>query len=221
MENRLKISLCLGGAIFCIGLAGAGIHFFSGRWEDQAPTAVAGPALTLQAGKTATHAGNDLTRPPSQRYAYVTGAVANPGMYPLSGDMSVGDLITAAGGLRPNAETSRINLSAPVRDGSHIHVRTVSSSKNSNKNSKSSVSDLSSRTRKHRRKSTAKEPHYVYINKADAEELRSLPGIGPKLAARIVEYRSRHGAFESPEALLNISGIGRITLDKFRAFLRF
>jgi competence protein ComEA len=57
----------------------------------------------------------------------------------------------------------------------------------------------------------------VNINTADAETLAlELTGVGPALAAAIVEYRERFGAFESPEALTRVSGIGQRVLDMNR-----
>ena len=56
----------------------------------------------------------------------------------------------------------------------------------------------------------------VNINTAAAEELETLPGIGPVLAQRIVDYRAEHGAFASAEELLEVEGIGGAKLDKIR-----
>ena len=56
----------------------------------------------------------------------------------------------------------------------------------------------------------------VAINSATARELERLPAIGPKTAARIVQYRDTHGPFVSVEALQNVTGIGPRTLDKLR-----
>ena len=56
----------------------------------------------------------------------------------------------------------------------------------------------------------------VNINTADAETLETVPGIGPILAGRIVAYRAEHGAFYSPEDLLNVSGIGEKTLEAMK-----
>ena len=60
----------------------------------------------------------------------------------------------------------------------------------------------------------------IDVNAASAEELTELPGIGPVLAAAIVEYREEHGPFESAEELLGVYGIGEVKLEGMRPFLR-
>ncbi|TCJ17325.1 helix-hairpin-helix domain-containing protein [Rubrobacter taiwanensis] len=64
----------------------------------------------------------------------------------------------------------------------------------------------------------AQPPVIVRINTATSEELQELPGIGPALAERIIEYRQTHGAFRSLEELENVSGIGPKTLEKIRPY---
>jgi len=56
----------------------------------------------------------------------------------------------------------------------------------------------------------------VNVNTATAEEIASLPGIGPSYAKRIVEYREKNGPFKRVEDLLNVQGIGEKTLEKIR-----
>lgn len=56
----------------------------------------------------------------------------------------------------------------------------------------------------------------VDVNTADADALQTLPGIGPALAERIIDYRTEHGPFRSVEELLEVKGIGEATLEKFR-----
>ena len=53
----------------------------------------------------------------------------------------------------------------------------------------------------------------ININTATAQQLQSLPGLGPELAERIVEYRQEHGAFRSVGDLINVEGIGTETLQ--------
>jgi len=59
-------------------------------------------------------------------------------------------------------------------------------------------------------------PSPVNLNTATPEELEALPGIGPVLAARIVEYRTAHGPFTAVEELLDVPGIGEALLEKLR-----
>jgi len=56
----------------------------------------------------------------------------------------------------------------------------------------------------------------VDINTADVEALAGLPGVGPALAQRIVDYRKEHGPFKTVDELLNVRGIGERSLARFR-----
>lgn len=59
----------------------------------------------------------------------------------------------------------------------------------------------------------------VNINSATAQQLEALPGVGPKLAARIVEYRQKAGGFKSAQELMNVKGIGEKNFEKIHAFV--
>jgi competence protein ComEA len=59
----------------------------------------------------------------------------------------------------------------------------------------------------------------VNINTASVEQLTTLPGVGPKLAARIVEYRQKSGSFRSTQELMNVQGIGEKNFAKIEAWL--
>jgi competence protein ComEA len=59
----------------------------------------------------------------------------------------------------------------------------------------------------------------VNLNAASTAQLQSIPEIGPVLASRIVRYREIHGAFNRPEDLLKVQGIGRVTLERIRPFV--
>ncbi|MBI3932760.1 MAG: helix-hairpin-helix domain-containing protein [Acidobacteria bacterium] len=59
----------------------------------------------------------------------------------------------------------------------------------------------------------------VNLNTATAEQLEVLPGVGPKLAARIVEYRQKSGAFKSAQELMNVKGIGEKSFGKLEGYL--
>ena len=63
------------------------------------------------------------------------------------------------------------------------------------------------------------KPVPLNINTATVEELQEFPGIGPKTAQRIVEYREQHGNFTSVDALMEVKGIGEKTLEKLKPFI--
>ncbi len=59
----------------------------------------------------------------------------------------------------------------------------------------------------------------VDLNRAGVEELMKLPGVGEKVAERIVSYRDENGGFDAPEELMNVRGIGEKTYLKLESYL--
>ena len=59
----------------------------------------------------------------------------------------------------------------------------------------------------------------INVNTASVEQLTALPGVGPALAGRIVEYRQKSGAFRSTQELMNVKGIGEKNFAKLEAWL--
>jgi competence protein ComEA len=59
----------------------------------------------------------------------------------------------------------------------------------------------------------------INLNTATADQLTAVPGIGEKLAARIVEHRQKNGAFKSVQELMNVKGVGEKSLGKLEPFL--
>ena len=57
------------------------------------------------------------------------------------------------------------------------------------------------------------------LNTASAQQLTTLPGVGEKLAARIVEYRQKAGGFKSIQELMNVKGVGERNLERIQPFL--
>ena len=66
----------------------------------------------------------------------------------------------------------------------------------------------------------AASPDKVELNTADRMELEELPGIGPRTAERIIEYRTENGRFEKIEELMNVRGIGERTFLRLRDLVR-
>lgn len=128
---------------------------------------------------------------------HVAGWVASPGVVRVPDGSIVADAIEAAGGLRSGAVPDLINLASPLRSGDQIVVPGPSDV------GESAVSD-----------------GLVALNRADANELQTLPGVGPVLAERIVVYRDQNGPFSRIEDLLQVPGIGESKLASFRDLVR-
>ncbi len=129
---------------------------------------------------------------------HVDGAVAHPGVYTLMGDpVRICDAVDAAGGLTGEADTSTINLAAPIVDGSKVHIPAEG-----DEASHSEVGEASG--------------GLVNINAADADALMELPGVGEATARAIIESREQLGPFTSVDDLLRVNGIGEKKLERIR-----
>jgi competence protein ComEA len=153
-------------------------------------TATAAPTL----GPTAT---------PLPLQVYVTGAVEQPDVYPLPHGSIVKDAILAAGGATADADLERINLAAPLAGGQQVYVP--------RKGEETSPLPAS--------RSAPEGSGLINVNTAGTALLESLPGIGPALAQRIVDYREANGPFKSVEDLVSVPGIGPATMDKLRELI--
>jgi len=69
-------------------------------------------------------------------------------------------------------------------------------------------------------KAAAAVQQLLDINSATVEQLQQLPGVGEKIAARIVKYRDKHGLFSKIEDLLNVEGIGEKKLEKIKPLIK-
>lgn len=132
----------------------------------------------------------------------VKGEVNDPGVYKLTSDSRVNDVIELAGGFTEQAIESSINLAQKVHDEMIIIIPN-SEGDNDTSPSASSAPNQS-------------QTDQIRINDASQEEIEALSGIGPSKAEAIFQYREENGLFQSVEDLLNVSGIGEKTLENIR-----
>jgi len=132
---------------------------------------------------------------PGPLVVHVAGAVASPGVYHLPAGSRIQDAITAAGGFLPEADQQALNLAAKLKDGQMIRALMLSESADTQSTQPESAPGVYS-------------GGVINVNTATAEELETLPKIGPVLAQRIIEYRQANGPFTSLEQLLEVAGIG-------------
>lgn len=127
-------------------------------------------------------------------FVHVVGEVVSPGLYEIAPGERVADAIDMAGGFTANALVGSVNLARSPSDGDQIVVFSI-------ENEDIGVG-------------------LVAINTAKQSEFETLPGVGPALAKRIIDYRNLNGSFSSIEALDNVSGIGPAMLEKLRDLIR-
>lgn len=128
-----------------------------------------------------------------QVVVHVVGDVVSPGIVTLNAGSRVIDAINAAGGFTTDAKQDTLNLAAHIEDGQLIQVGTTS------------VSALDNR---------------IDLNTATAEQLDSLPGIGPVMANRILEWRQAHQRFSSVDELQEVEGIGSKLFNRLKSAVR-
>lgn len=120
---------------------------------------------------------------------HVVGKVAEPGVVELPIGSRVQDAVDAAGGATSNKALESVNLARLVVDGEQIVVGAPAEGTASSK---------------------------ISINSASVEQLDELPGVGPAIAERIVQWRETNGPFTSIDELTEVSGIGPSILEQIR-----
>lgn len=174
---------------------------------------------------------------------HVAGAVNNPGVYTLPAQGRAVDAIAAASGAAADADLDRVNLAGALSDGVQIYVPhrgetaapaqiqpnggtanagqgTAANGASQNGTAQNGTAQSGSQPQPARTLtasgSAQKGSTPVNINTATAEELQSLPRIGPAMAQRIIAWREAHGGFRSVDELDAVPGIGPSMLENLR-----
>ncbi len=165
-----------------------------------------------------THTGAAPAAPataPATVVVHVAGAVGEPGIVELPAGARVAEAVDAAGGAQPDAELAAVNLARPVQDGEQVYVPRVGEVPPGTAAGPGGGTETSG--------SSGDEPTdggVVDLNTADLAALDTLPGVGPAIAGRILDWREANGPFHSVDELLEVSGIGPATLDRLRERVR-
>ncbi len=168
-----------------------------------APAGVQGPA-----GAT----GEALQ--PTEIIAHVAGAVSSPGIVRLNPGSRVHQAIAGAGGATDVAQLDAVNLAAQVQDGQQLYVPTPAEASAAPAAGAGKVADAG--TSGGAVSAGGEEEPVVNLNTATAEQLASLPGVGPVLSERIVEWRQEHGTFGTVDELDAVTGTGEKMLATLR-----
>lgn len=168
--------------------------FFYKKTDDELDTQLS-PVETNDSETTETLDMSSETETDGAAVVDIKGAVESPGIYEITTDMRVDDVLELAGGFTSAANTLSVNRAEKVYDEMVIIVP-----EEGEDTEESPTDSLSTKVR---------------INQASQEEIESLTGIGASKAEAIIQYRDENGPFKSVEDLLEISGIGEKTLENF------
>ena len=152
----------------------------------------------------------------------VDGAVAHPGLYKLPPDSRVQAALAAAGGLSPQADVHRINRAAKLHDGQKLYV--LSQGESTPPLAASSGQGCEGQACTSAEGGVAgsdtEGQGLVNINTANATQLTQLPGVGPAIAQKIIDYRTANGSFTSVDDLTKVPGIGTAKLAQIKSHAR-
>lgn len=126
---------------------------------------------------------------------YVSGLVNHPGVITVAEGSRVIDAVNAAGGVAPGADMTKVNLAQTLTDGVQIDVPGGAQTPAA---------------------TVAAADGKININTADKTELDKLPGVGPAMAEKIIQYRQDKGLFKEVEELKKVPGIGENKFNRLK-----
>lgn len=138
----------------------------------------------------------------------IKGAVKYPGVYELSSEERIIDVIELAGGYTEDANSKNINHAQKLQDEMVIYVPRIDEQMEDGQ-----VESIVNTPE------TKSSSNLVNINMANESELSTLPGIGPSKAQAIIAYRQEQGNFQTVDDLKNVTGIGDKTFEKLKEFI--
>lgn len=209
--------LALGvGVVLAAALTG--VWLVSSR-PDPVPVSAAVPALSAPSsgtgpGRAATSATAtpSSTPTPTVIVVDVAGRVHRPGVYRLKRGARVDDAVKAAGGALRGVDVSSLNLAAVLVDGQQVAVGRHGATAGPSLPGPTGPAGGGPAT-------SPANGSPVNLNTATLDQLETLPGIGPALGQRILDYRSEHGSFTGVDQLDDVSGIGTVTFARLKVLV--
>lgn len=166
-----------------------------------APPVAAGPVQPAPAGSA----------PAASLVVAVTGRVRRPGVVTVPAGARVIDALQAAGGPLPGADLALLNLARKLADGELVVVGLPGATAPAAPGGQATTAGGSA---------AAGAGGQVDLNTATLTELDTLPGVGPVLAQRILDWRTAHGRFASVDQLADVPGIGESRLSQLHDLVR-
>jgi competence protein ComEA len=206
--------------ILVLGLVWAGWSVFHSRPEvipdaRPSPPAVGGVTQPSTSGGSPVaqpSASGAITTPPGPQEVVVdvAGKVRRPGLVRARPGSRVADVLALAGGALPGVDLTSLNLARQVTDGEQILVGVPGGPP--------PVSPGAGRTPGSGEPTVTGTP--VDLNKATLADLDALPGVGPVLAQRILDWRTEHGRFTTVDELQEVTGVGEKKFESLKPHVR-
>ncbi len=194
-----------GATALALVAAAAAVVAAVGVWSERprAEPVTTLPAVGLSTGGPSAGPSADPAAPaePAPLVVSVTGKVRRPGLVQLRDGARVADVLEAAGGPLPGTDVTALNMARRVADGEQVAV---------------GVPVAPDAPAAAGAPEGAAPSGRVDLNRATADQLDALPGVGPVTAARILEWRTRNGRFARVEQLREIDGIGERRFGQLR-----
>ena len=197
--DKTRVTWLVAGVFLGIIVGVGGVTL--SRQIQPAPIVITPPAPTATPQPTAT---------PGPILVFVNGQVARPAVYELPPGSRVEAAITAAGGFTEEANTAVVNLAQPLNDGAQVYVP------GAEENWPAAGVVVNPAAGAAARSPGNGAVGLININTATIEELDALPGIGPSIAQKIVEYRESNGPFATIESIMDVPGIGEAKFAQIR-----
>jgi competence protein ComEA len=224
LERRSVLALTV---VLVVAAAFAVQHFWTGRTQSVQPPEVVRAAAPYGAQEQGGQAGQEKGPGTPAGASKATGAagtpeivvdvggkVRDPGIHRLPAGSRVADALREAGGVKPGTNTDGLNRARFLVDGEQVVVGgpapvagTVASGGPAGGPAGAAAGG-------------AMPTAPVSLNTATADQLDTLPGVGPVLAQHIIDYRTQHGGFRSVDELREVNGIGDRRFADLRNLVR-
>ena len=170
---------------------------------------------------------NEVINDNEKIYVYITGEVNNPGIVVLHIGSRIVDAIDCAGGITQKADIMKVNLVYMLQDGMKVSIPSSIELKNNpnfeyitmSSGDEKNDSNIKKATTVDTKSESAFKVSNVNINTATQTELETLPGIGPSLALKIINYRKENGKFKSIDELKSVNGIGENKYEEIKKYI--
>lgn len=192
-ENKIQI------IIFTVGVFLTFSYFHSKQNENNSQlseTSTVVSSVSIQSSSSK----KENSQSKKEIFIDIKGAINKPGLYKVKPSQRVGNVLELAGGLKDNADISKLNLAHTLSDQMMIYIPKQGENYQGELILEAKTNNVD--------ENNNSEGDLVDLNSATKDELQTLNGIGEKKAELIIQYREENGGFKSIDDLKNVSGIG-------------